>query len=381
MILDAAEAAFYSSTYNQDGAPDDGTRSCPLDAGPSSYFYRGGPYDYVSGLADRFHDVLHAAEQPLWNGCTTSQLIAVAELVGIKTDGHISQRIYDRISQWGDHIMPRDHTLPLDYYNTKKLIKDLGLPMEKIDACKNSCMLYWKDDIDLDYCKFCGMARYKPTKVRNPNGKKTPYAVLRYLPITPRVQRLYVSKTTAEQMTWHATHQTEEGSMVHPSNAEAWRHFDRTHPDFAAEPRDVRLGLCTDGFAPHGQYGRTYSYWPVILTPYNLPPGMCISSEYMFLTMVIPGPSNPKRLIDIYLEPLIKELQNLWHVGVQTRDNAKDETFMRCAALMWTVNDLPAYGMASGWSTAGVTRCPVCMKDTCAFYLQNGRKACYFDCH
>ncbi|KAL0307919.1 UNVERIFIED_CONTAM: hypothetical protein Scaly_2966500 [Sesamum calycinum] len=54
--------------------------------------------------------------------------------------------------------MPRDHTLPLDYYNTKKLIRDLSLPVEKIDACKNGCMLYWNDDIDLD-CKFCGEVR------------------------------------------------------------------------------------------------------------------------------------------------------------------------------------------------------------------------------
>ncbi|KAL0443969.1 UNVERIFIED_CONTAM: hypothetical protein Slati_2119600 [Sesamum latifolium] len=70
--------------------------------------------------------------------------------------------------------MPRDHSFPVDYYNTKKLIKDLDLPMEKIDACKNGCMLYWKDDIDLDYCKFYGEARYKTTRERNPNHKKTP---------------------------------------------------------------------------------------------------------------------------------------------------------------------------------------------------------------
>ncbi|KAL0458240.1 UNVERIFIED_CONTAM: hypothetical protein Slati_0451200 [Sesamum latifolium] len=81
---------------------------------------------------------------------------------------------------------------------------------------------------------------------------------------------------------------------------------------------------------------------------------MCMSSEYMFLTMVIPGPSNLKRLIDVYLEPLIKELQNLWHVIVLTRDSARNETFAVRAALMWTVNDLPAYGMTSGWSSAGV---------------------------
>ncbi|KAL0411725.1 UNVERIFIED_CONTAM: hypothetical protein Slati_3762200 [Sesamum latifolium] len=61
--------------------------------------------------------------------------------------------------------------------------------------------------------------------------------------------------------------------------------------------------------------------------------------------MVIPDPSNSKRLIDVYLESLIEELQNLWHVGVLTRDSARDETFAMRTVLMWTVNDLPAYGM------------------------------------
>ncbi|KAL0333019.1 UNVERIFIED_CONTAM: hypothetical protein Scaly_2203400 [Sesamum calycinum] len=123
-------------------------------------------------------------------------------------------------------------------------------------------------------------------------------------------------------MTWHASHVTEEDSMCHSSDAEVWRHFDRTHPDFTLEPHHVRLGLCIDGFAPHGQYGRTYSCWPVIITPYNLPPGICMKSEYMFLMMVIPGSSNPKRLIDVYLESLIDELLQLWHVGVRMHNYA-----------------------------------------------------------
>ncbi|KAL0406334.1 UNVERIFIED_CONTAM: hypothetical protein Slati_3947300 [Sesamum latifolium] len=93
--------------------------------------------------------------------------------------------------------------------------------MEKIDACRNSCMLYWKDNINLEYCKFCGEARYEPTKERNSNRKKTPFAILRYLPLTPRLQRLYASQATAKQITWHANHQTEEGSMCHPSDVEA----------------------------------------------------------------------------------------------------------------------------------------------------------------
>ncbi|KAL0401504.1 UNVERIFIED_CONTAM: hypothetical protein Slati_4180300 [Sesamum latifolium] len=49
------------------------------------------PYNYMRGLADRFQDVLHTAEQPLWNGCTTSQLAAVAELMDIKVDDQLSE--------------------------------------------------------------------------------------------------------------------------------------------------------------------------------------------------------------------------------------------------------------------------------------------------
>ncbi|KAL0448504.1 UNVERIFIED_CONTAM: hypothetical protein Slati_1406800 [Sesamum latifolium] len=106
------------------------------------------------------------------------------------------------------------------------------------------------------------------------------------------------------------------------------------------------------------------------------PPGMCMSSEYTFLTMVIPGPSNPKRLIDMYLEPLIEELLHLWHVGVRTYDHTTNNEFIMRAALMRTVNDLPTYGMASGWNTTGVMGCPIYTDDIRAFHLQHGRKAC-----
>ncbi|KAL0340292.1 UNVERIFIED_CONTAM: hypothetical protein Sradi_4546000 [Sesamum radiatum] len=60
MIFDVVGPAFCSSNYNQDDALDDGIRSYPTNAGPSSY-YGGGPYNYVFGLPDRFHDVVPAA--------------------------------------------------------------------------------------------------------------------------------------------------------------------------------------------------------------------------------------------------------------------------------------------------------------------------------
>ena len=70
--------------------------------------------------------------------------------------------------------------------------------------------------------------------------------------------------------------------------------------------------------------------------------------SYMFLTCLISGPHNPKNKIDVYLQPLIDELQTLWNEGVDTYDVHGNQTFNMKAALMWTINDFPAYGMLSG---------------------------------
>ena len=47
----------------------------------------------------------------------------------------------------------------------------------------------------------------------------------------------------------------EEGMLTHPADGEAWKHFDKKYPAFAAESRNIRLGLCTDGFSPFSQFG------------------------------------------------------------------------------------------------------------------------------
>ncbi|KAG8381923.1 hypothetical protein BUALT_Bualt05G0023200 [Buddleja alternifolia] len=48
-------------------------------------------------------------------------------------------------------------------------------------------------------------------------------------------------------------------------------------------------------------------------------------------------------------------------------------------AILWTINDLPAYGIISGWSTKGYLACPVCNQKTCSFRLKNGKKISYMD--
>ena len=119
-------------------------------------------------------------------------------------------------------------------------------------------MIYWGDDSDLNSCKKCGHARYKE-KVRGSGNRlyirklKVPYKKMHYFPITPRLQRLYASTATTNEMRWHSEHHMEDGKMCHPSDAPAWKHFDGCFPDFSSEVRNVRLGLFADGFQPFGQ--------------------------------------------------------------------------------------------------------------------------------
>jgi len=119
----------------------------------------------------------------------------------------------------------------------------------------------------------------------------------------------------------------------------------------------------------------------VIVTPYNLPAGMCMKEAYMSITVIVPGPHNPKQKIDVYLQPLIKELTLLWETGVEAFDISKKQNFQLRAALMWTINDFPAYSMLSGWSTSGNLACPYCMEETQSFRLQYGVKTTWFDNH
>jgi hypothetical protein len=115
------------------------------------------------------------------------------------------------------------------------------------------------------------------------------------------------------------------------------------HPHFSAKSRNVHLGFCTDGFNQFRSFAAPYSYWPVILTFYNLLPGMCMRLEFMFLSMVIPGLSSLGWNIDVCLRPLIDELTQLWSSKVLTYNTSRKQSFVVRTALMWTINDFPAY--------------------------------------
>ncbi|KAH0712416.1 hypothetical protein KY289_008375 [Solanum tuberosum] len=110
--------------------------------------------------AKRFYSLLKDLEQPLYQNSKASKLSSLIKLLHIKSMGRWSNVSFSMLLKMlKEELLPNGADLPNLYYEAKKIIRDLGLSYDKIDACSNDCMLYWKEDSLLDSCKICGASR------------------------------------------------------------------------------------------------------------------------------------------------------------------------------------------------------------------------------
>jgi hypothetical protein len=114
-------------------------------------------------------------------------------------------------------------------------------------------------------------------------------------------------------MVWHATNRRIDGLVKHVANSKTWAHIDSRWIDFASESRNVRLGLVIDGVNPYGEKKSSWSTWPIFFFNYNLPPWLVTKNFFVMLVLLIVGKESVKmHNFDIYMAPLIEELQLLW---------------------------------------------------------------------
>ncbi|XP_058003975.1 uncharacterized protein LOC110659856 [Hevea brasiliensis] len=344
--------------------------------------------DTSSRRTSEFENLLKDVNVELYPGCKTfSRLSFILQLYHLKCLNGWTGKSFTMLLELLVDAFPEGTSLPKSHYEAKKVIKALGLNYEKIHSCVNDCMLFWGEREKQELCHVCGSCRWvvKKNEQLNSDGdrvemssirKKKPVKVLRYFPLIPRLQRLFASVKTSKDMRWHEEGRIKDGLLRHPADGKAWKEFDSKFSEFSSDARNVRLGLATDGFNPFRTMSTTYSTWPVILVPYNMPPWTCMKQSSFILSMIIPGEKSPGNDIDVYLQPLIKELNQLWE-GVETYDASIGHTFLMKAALMWTINDFPAYANLSGWSTKGAFACPCCAEFTCSRWLYKSGKYCY----
>ncbi|KAG6490002.1 hypothetical protein ZIOFF_051284 [Zingiber officinale] len=202
-----------------------------------------------TGETKKFYKLIDDSQKELYPGCKKfSKLAFMIRLLHLKCLGKINNKIFDMLLDLLREAFPNAmDDLPKSYYEAEKLMKQIGLGYENIDVCPNYCTLYWRLDKERIQCETC-----------------------------------------TSHMRWYSESRTNDGYMRHPADSSTWQTFDHKLSEFTKDPRNIRLGLASDGFNPF---------------------------------------KNIRNNIDIYLQPLIANLKDLWEIGVQTYDASNKQNF------------------------------------------------------
>ena len=321
------------------------------------------------------------ADTPLYPECTKfTRLSAVLKLFSVKARNGWTDKSFTELLEILSDMLPEGNTLPTRNYDAKKVLCPMGMEYKKFHACPNDCLLYINEFENDHQCPRCGVSRYKKKDGDSNDEDMTkgpPAKVLWYLPVVPRLKRLFTNPNDAKLMRWHEDERVKDGQLRHPADGLQWKKINDMFPNFSSDPRNIRFGLASDGINPYGNLSSKHSSWPVLLVIYNLPSWLCMKRKYMMLSMMISGPRQPGNDIDVYLSPLVEDLKMLWEEGVDVYDGFTRQLFKLHAMLFCTINDFPVYGNLSGYSTKGHKACPICEEDTCHHQLQHGRKTVY----
>lgn len=217
------------------------------------------PDDFISPEEAYLHNT---ARTPLFSNSKVPVLTAVILILNCtRTYGASSALINEMFVLLAKVILPQVNGLPSSKYEASKMLTMLGLKYKSIHVCPNKCILFRGPDYEnLDSCPKCGASRKKLV------GKSLVlHRVLRHFPLISRIIRMFKSPLLAAAVMYAALHKSIDNRMRSVADSLAWSHVDETYPHFAADPRNLRFALATDGINPFSEKHSTYSIWPVLL--------------------------------------------------------------------------------------------------------------------
>jgi hypothetical protein len=254
------------------------------------------------------------------------------ELLKLKASNRWSDSRFLALLELLSKVLPKPNGLPTSTYLEKKIICPLTLGVEKIHACPNHFILYRKEHEFKDKCPRCNTIQNKwndsieedsyNNKTKGQKRKNTappdqdsqgskerkiPALVMLYLPIIDHLKFWFSNAREAQHLLW-CVQQKRDEKIRHPVDGKQWKYFNLGHEDFSNNPRNIRLGLSTDGMNPFRELRNPHSTWPVIMCIYSLPPWLCHKRKYLQLTTLISGPKQVGIGIDAVLEPLMEDM-------------------------------------------------------------------------
>lgn len=154
----------------------------------------------------KFKKLLKDSQTPLYPNCDTehTRLSVTLELLRIKARHNCPDASFDETLSYLADVFPKDNMLPTSTYEAKKIVCPLGLDVHRFHACPNDCIIYRKEYEQLKKCPTCDTSRYKRGRNEEDDGEEVssgaPAKVVWYLPVLPRLKRLFGNKKEAKLM-------------------------------------------------------------------------------------------------------------------------------------------------------------------------------------
>ena len=128
-----------------------------------------------SGDVKKFHRLLEKVKHPLYANCEKySSLSFIVKLLHIKCVSWWSNKSFSMLMELLKDAFLMCDRLPNSNYEAKKIVSDLGLHYEKIDACNKDCALYYKKYLEATQSPVCKLSRWQLKKGGKRKNKKVP---------------------------------------------------------------------------------------------------------------------------------------------------------------------------------------------------------------
>ena len=139
------------------------------------------------------------------------------------------------------------------------------------DCCINSCCCFVGPRKNEQECFHCNESHF------NAQGK--PHKRFTYIPLIPRLIAYFKNPELVKHMKYQHLFKNDSNCMKDIFDSSNYNTLCNTHViigwekqthKYFEDPRDIALGLSTNGFAPFKKWKHTC--WPLIIFNYNLPP-------------------------------------------------------------------------------------------------------------
>ena len=164
----------------------DGDAGVPdmLDDFHEANFQAERPEEEPEPSAKAYYDMLAAAQKPLHEHTTVSQLDAISRIMAVKSQYNLSRDAFDALVTVLGDMLPKGHILPKNMYEARRVLRALNMPYKQIHACPKGCVLFRKEHKNATHCPKCKESRYvevDPGEGKPKTQLTIPVSTLRYL--------------------------------------------------------------------------------------------------------------------------------------------------------------------------------------------------------